>query len=134
RLNAILLPNHKRVEVRPTAVLRCAMAESFAAWVRDEASDRVAALGESLRSVDSYGSYDCRGRNSIADTKLSEHGKGNAIDVRALVMAGGGPIELPDLTDSKPLRGELRDFACSCFFSVVGARYDSFYDHNVSLA
>ena len=28
------------------------MAESFAAWVRDEASDHVAALGDALRSVD----------------------------------------------------------------------------------
>jgi hypothetical protein len=45
RLNAILLPNRKRVEVKPTAVLRCAMAESFAAWVRDEALYHVAALG-----------------------------------------------------------------------------------------
>ena len=61
RLNAVLLPNRKRVEVRPTAVLRCAMAESFAAWVRDEASDRVTALGDALRSVDTYGSYECRG-------------------------------------------------------------------------
>src|SRR5262249_10536230 len=34
RLNAVLLPNRKRVEVRPTAVLRCAMAESLAAWTR----------------------------------------------------------------------------------------------------
>jgi hypothetical protein len=49
RLNAVLVPNRKRVEVRPTAVLRCAMAESFAAWVRDEASDRVAARGDAAQ-------------------------------------------------------------------------------------
>ncbi|MGC1592182.1 MAG: extensin family protein, partial [Pseudolabrys sp.] len=87
RLDAVLLPNRKRVEVRPTAILRCAMAESFAAWVRDEASDHIAALGDALRTVDTLGSYECRGRNSVADAKLSEHGKGNAIDVRALVLA-----------------------------------------------
>jgi len=133
RLNAILLPNHKRVEVRPTAVLRCAMAESFAAWIRDEASDRVAALGEALRSVDSYGSYDCRGRNSIADAKLSEHGKGNAIDVRALVMAGGRHIDLTDMTASKPLRDELRDSACHRFSTVLGPGADSYHDNHVHL-
>ena len=92
RLNAVLLPNRKRVEVKPTAVLRCAMAESFAAWVRDEASDNVAALGDALRSVDTYGSYECRGRNWVVDAKLSEHGKGNAIDVRGLVLADGRHI------------------------------------------
>jgi Extensin-like protein C-terminus len=31
-------------------------------------------------NVDTYGSYECRGRNWVADAKLSEHGKGNAID------------------------------------------------------
>ena len=56
---------------KPTAVLRCAMAESFAAWVRDEASSHVAALGDALRSVDTYGSYECRGRNWVADAKLA---------------------------------------------------------------
>ena len=59
RLDAVLLPNRKRVEVRPTAILRCAMAESFAAWVRDEASDHIAALGDALRTVDTIGSYEC---------------------------------------------------------------------------
>src|SRR4029450_4684199 len=107
RLNAVLLPNRKRVEVRPTAVLRCAMAESFVAWVRDEASDHIAALGEALRSVDTLGSYDCRGRNSVADAKLSEHGKGNAIDVRALVTAGGRHIDLTDETVAKTGRGSF---------------------------
>ena len=110
RLEAVLLPNRKRVDVRPTAVLRCAMAESFAAWVRDEASDHLAALGDALRSVETFGSYECRGRNSIADAKLSEHGKGNAIDLRTLVLANGRHIEFTDETASKPLRDGLRDW------------------------
>src|SRR4029434_9397857 len=94
RLNAVLLRDRKRVDVRATAVLRCSMAESFVAWVRDEASGHVAALGDALRTVDTLGSYDCRGRNSLADAKLSEHGKGNAIDVGALVLAGGRHTDL----------------------------------------
>ena len=66
---------------KPTAVLRCAMAESFAAWVRDEASSHVAALGDALRSVDTYGSYECRGRNWVADAKLAN-------TAYAIVIAG----------------------------------------------
>src|SRR5215831_5241586 len=69
RLNAVLLSNRKRVEIRPTAVLRCAMAESFAAWVRDAAYSLFAALGHALRTVDPFGSYESRGRNSVADDK-----------------------------------------------------------------
>ena len=65
RLDAVLLPNRKRVEVRPTAILRCATAKSFAAWVRDEASDHIAALGDALRTVDTLGSYECRDMSAL---------------------------------------------------------------------
>ena len=109
RLNAVVLPDQRRVEVKPTAVLRCPMAESFAAWVRDEASADIAPLGAALRGVETYGSYECRGRNNVIDAKLSEHGKGNAIDVRALVLAGDRRAELTDENVAKPLREGLRD-------------------------
>jgi len=133
RLHAVLLPNHKRVEVTPTAVLRCAMAESFAGWVRDEASHRVAALGDALRSVDTYGSYECRSRNGAAGAKLSEHGKGNAIDVRALVLTDGRHITLTDETASKPLRDDLRDSACHRFETVLGPGADSHHNNHIHL-
>ena len=133
RLDAVLLPNRKRVEVRPTAILRCAMAESFAAWVRDEVSDHIAALGDALRTVDTLGSYECRGRNSVADAKLSEHGKGNAIDVRALVLAGGRHIDLTDEAVSKPLRDNLRDSACHRFTTVLGPGADSYHSNHIHL-
>ena len=133
RLNAILLPNRKRVEVRPTAVLRCAMAESFAAWVRDEASDYVTAMGDALRSVDTYGSYECRGRNWVAEAKLSEHGKGNAIDLRALVLADGRHITFTDETVSKTLRDDLRDSACHRFTTVLGPGADGHHNDHIHL-
>jgi hypothetical protein len=133
RLNAVLLPNRKRVEVRPTAVLRCAMAESFVAWVRDEASGHVAALGDELRTVDTLGSYDCRSRNSAADAKLSEHGKGNAVDVRALGLAGGRHIDLTDETASKSVRDNLRDSACHRFTTVLGPGADSYHSNHIHL-
>jgi hypothetical protein len=133
RLNAVLLPDRKRVEVRPTAVLRCAMAESFVAWVRDEASGHVAALGDTLRTVDTLGSYDCRGRNSVADAKLSEHGKGNAVDVRALGLAGGRHFDLTDETVSKSVRDNLRDSACHRFTTVLGPGADSYHSNHIHL-
>jgi hypothetical protein len=133
RLNAALLPNRKRVEVRPTAVLRCAMAESLAAWLRDEASGYVTALGDALRSVDTYGSYECRGRNWVADAKVSEHGKGNAIDLRALVLADGRHITLTDETFSKPFRENLRDSACHRFTTVLGPGADSHHNDHIHL-
>jgi hypothetical protein len=133
RLDAVVLPDHGRVEVRPTAVLRCAMAESFAAWVRDEASAHAAPLGAALRGIETYGSYECRGRNSVIDAKLSEHGKGNAIDVRALVLAGDRHTELTDENVAKSLRESLRDSACHRFTTVLGPGADSYHNNHIHL-
>jgi hypothetical protein len=133
RLDAVVLPNHRRVEVKPTAVLRCAMAESFAAWVRDEASAHIATLGAAQRGIETYGSYECRGRNSVSDAKLSEHGKGNAIDVRALILAADRRIELTDETVAKPLREVLRDSACHRFTTVLGPGADSYHNNHIHL-
>ena len=119
--------------VKPTAVLRCAMADSFAAWVRDEASVHIAPLGAALRGVETYGSYDCRGRNSVIDAKLSEHGKGNAIDVRALVLTGDRHTELTGENVAKPVREALRDFACHRFTTVLGPGADSYHNNHIHL-
>ena len=133
RLDAVVLPDHSRVEVKPTAVLLCAMAESFAAWVRDEVSVHIATLGAAQRGIETYGSYDCRGRNSLFDAKLSEHGKGNAIDVRALILAGDRRLELTDETVAKPLREALRDSACHRFTTVLGPGADSYHNNHIHL-
>ena len=131
RLDAVVLPDDGRVEVKPTAVLRCAMAESFAAWVRDEVSAHIAPLGATQRGIETYGSYECRGRNSVFDAKLSEHGKGNAIDVRTLILAGDRRIELTDETVAKPVREALRDFACHRFTTVLGPGADSYHNNHI---
>jgi hypothetical protein len=132
-LNAVLLPNHRLIEVKPAAVLRCAMAESFAAWLRDEASASITTLSAALRGVETYGSYECRGRNGVSDAKLSEHSKGNAIDVRAFVLADGRRIELTDTAIAKPLREELRDSACHRFATVLGPGADSHHNNHIHL-
>lgn len=132
-MDAVLLPNHRRVEVKPAAVLRCVMAEPFAAWVRDEVSTRITTLGGALQGVETYGSYECRGRNGAPYGKLSEHGKGNAIDVRAFVLAGGHRIDLTDTAIAKPLREELRDSACHRFTTVLGPGADSNHNSHVHL-
>jgi hypothetical protein len=132
-MNSVVLPNRRTIEIRPTAILRCPMAESFAAWVRDEVSTQINTLGTTLRGVETYGSYECRGRNGVPDAKLSEHARGNAIDVRALALAGGRRVELTDATVAKSLREELRDSACRRFTTVLGPGADSHHDSHIHL-
>jgi len=133
RLYAVLLADKTRVEFKPQPVLRCAMAESLATWVRDEAAPRAAVLGANLRSVDTYDDYECRPRNRVPGAKLSEHGHGNAVDVRAFTLADGRVILLTDVTVAKDFRTELRDSACRRFTTVLGPGADSHHDGHIHL-
>ena len=87
RLMAALRPDGTRIEIKPAPALRCEFAESVAAWLRDEAAPRVDKLGAPLRTVETFDDFECRGRNRVVGAKLSEHGKGNAVDVRSFVLA-----------------------------------------------
>lgn len=132
-LDTVLLPNHRRIEVTPAAILRCQMAESFAAWIRDEASPETDKFDTTLHAVETFGSYECRGRNGVPSAKLSEHGKGNAVDLRALRFAHGHSAELTDVTVEKSLREDLRDSACHRFTTVLGPGSDRYHDSHVHL-
>jgi hypothetical protein len=133
RLSVVRLTNGARVEIKPAPVLRCAMAESLAAWIRDEAAPRLSKIGAALRRVDTYDDYECRGRNRVVGAKLSEHGKGNAIDVRSFTLADGHVIGLTDMTAPKDLREGLRESACGRFTTVLGPGADGYHESHIHL-
>ena len=86
-----------------------------------------------LRSVDTDASYDCRGRNRVPGAKLSEHGKGNALDVRALRLGDGSLLRLTDPQVARELRNRLRDAACARFSTVLGPGSDGYHESHVHL-
>jgi hypothetical protein len=133
RLEAIELADKSRVAVTPPPKLRCEMAADLATWVREDVARRVNALGGSLRGIRNYDDYDCRSRNRIAGAKLSEHGKGNAIDIRALVLDDGRSINLSDAKLSTDFRKALRTSACARFTTVLGPGSDGFHSTHVHL-
>jgi hypothetical protein len=132
-LDAVLLADRSRVALKPAPVLRCDMAESLTAWIRDEAAPRVGATGAALRSVETYDDFECRGRNRVIGAILSEHGKGNAVDVRAFTLADGRAIVLTDMTASRELRAGLRESACERFTTVLGPGSDGHHDGHIHL-
>jgi hypothetical protein len=133
RLVAALRPDGSRIEIRPAPVLRCAFAESVAAWLRDEAAPRVDKLGAPLRTVETFDDFECRGRNRVAGAKLSEHGKGNAVDVRSFTLADGRSIGLTDVSVAKDFRDEIRDSACRRFTTVLGPGADAQHESHIHL-
>ena len=80
-------------------------------------------------SVENYDSFECRVRNRVAGAKISNHGKGIAIDLRAFTLADGRRISPTDETVAKDVREALRDTACARFATVLGPGAAYHNDH-----
>ena len=132
-LDEVLLADGHRIALSPTATLRCPMAEAVTHWIRDDVAPTIAALGKSLRGVETLDSFDCRRRNGIKDAKISEHGRANALDVRAFKLANRAAIELTDASVAKPLREKLRQSACARLSTVLGNGADAYHDSHIHL-
>lgn len=133
RLDAVLLPDGARIELRPAPVLRCEFAESVAAWFRDEVAPRVDKVGSPLRTVEIFDDFECRRRNRANGAKVSEHGKGNAVDLRSLVLHDGRVLALTDVSVAKGFREEVRDSACRRFTTVLGPGADAHHETHIHL-
>ena len=133
RLNAVLIAGSARIEIKPAPFLRCEMAEQFTSWIRDDAAPRVSATGTTLRGVVTYDDYECRGRNRVIGAKISEHGKGDAVDVRSFTLADGRVIGMTDMAVSKDLRDGLRASACQRFTTVLGPGSDGYHEGHIHL-
>ena len=131
KIAAVLTKDGRRIAINPPATLRCTTAEAVAYWVRDDIAPIAAALGSPLAAVANFDSYECRGRNRIFGAMISEHGKGNAIDIRALTLANGKHYELTDAQVDKAARERLKASACARFTTVLGPESDGYHENHI---
>ena len=131
RLEAVVLPNHAHVAVTPPAILRCTFAEEIVRWVREDVVPAARTLKLDLKGIDNYAAYDCRGRNNVSGAKISEHGKGNALDIRSLRLSDGTVIRLADAHAPKELREGLRKKTCARFATVLGPGSDGYHEDHI---
>ena len=131
RLSAVMSKDKVRIAITPAATLRCTMAEAIAHWVRNDVAPIAATLGAPLGGLANFDSYECRGRNRVVGAMISEHGKGNAIDIRALTLTNGKSYELTDIQVDKDARERLKASACARFTTVLGPASDGFHENHV---
>lgn len=119
-----------RVELKPAATLNCQMALAFAKWTRDELNPSAKRRYWSrVKTIHQMSSYSCRRINGSAT--MSEHSKGNAIDVGRIELASGRDIDVekPGLFAfrTRGLLNNVREDGCEYFTTVLGPGYN--YDH-----
>ncbi|MAY63955.1 MAG: hypothetical protein CML29_17260 [Rhizobiales bacterium] len=136
------------IELKPAAKLDCATALALAEWVEAELKPAAQIAIETLSEDDKPGrksvaairqasSYICRPRNSQTGAKLSEHGKGRAIDIAGFTLADGTGVTVTPREDDHTIAGALqaavRKGACLHFTTVLGPGADSFHSDHIHL-
>ena len=130
-LEGIMMPNSALVTVMPTATLRCPMAEAVAQWVRNDLGPAMAELESPLAAITTHGSYECRGRNNAVGAKISEHGRGNALDLGPVRLANGSIVDLSKRSTPRLFRQRVRDAACRRFTTVLGPGSDPYHAEHI---
>jgi hypothetical protein len=133
RLEAVVLPDNHQAAVKPAAILRCAMALAIADWIRTDMAPLGLSLGSVISELDNFDSFECRGRNRVIGARLSEHGRANALDVRAVKLANGQSISLTDRAVSRGLRESVLHSACARFSTVLGPGSDWYHEDHIHL-
>jgi hypothetical protein len=116
--------------------MTCPLARQFARWARESMQPAARAqLGSRVVKVESFGTYSCRPVNSRAGARLSEHGRANAVDIGAFVLADGRRITVlagwsGGDEDVRRFLRAIHGGACRRFGIVLGPDADAFHrDH-----
>lgn len=133
RLEAVVLADKHRVALTPPATLRCSMATAIADWIRSDIAPLTQKLGSEITTLDNFDSYECRGFNRIRGAHLSEHGRANALDVRAFRLADGRSIALTDPHVARETREAVLQSVCTRFVTVLGPGSDGYHEEHIHL-
>ncbi|MCR6499714.1 extensin family protein [Shinella sp. CPCC 101442] len=123
------------IQIKPAAQVNCQITEAFARWVRQELvpSSRTRYLS-GVSAIHQMSSYSCRTMNSRKGAAMSEHAKGNAIDVGKIVLKNGKAIAIEKkgffAFREKGLLKSVRSDSCKYFSTVLGPGSDRYHkDH-----
>jgi len=119
-----------KVKMVPPATLRCEMAATVAAWTRKELVPAARSRYlTGVKAIHQASSYSCRNINR--SRTLSEHGKGNALDISRIELSSGRDIDVrkPGWFSfrQKGFLNSVRSDGCEYFSTVLGPGYN--HDH-----
>ena len=109
------------------------LGSQFADWIRNDIAPLTQNLGSEISDLDNFDSFECRGRNRVVGAPLSEHGRANALDVRAFKLANGQSISLTDRAATREVRENVLHSVCARFMTVLGPGSDGYHEDHIHL-
>lgn len=119
------------VALDPAPTLDCATAQALREWVDkglQPAFGRNPVVGLTVAA-----DYSCRTRNNKRGAKISEHGRGKAIDISGFVLADGSARTVEDDwrgRSGKPVKAAYQS-ACGIFGTTLGPGSDGYHENHL---
>lgn len=111
------------VRLSQTATVDCSIAKALDRWVAEVAQP---AFNGNLVEMRIAAHYSCRSRNSIKGAKISEHGKGRAIDIAAFVLSNGKVLTVAQ--NYNRLLRRIYKAGCGYFMTTLGPGSDGYHE------
>ncbi len=118
------------IKITPKATIRCQTALQLARWTKQTVlpAAKIAFDGETVTSIQNAYDYVCRRRNNAPTGKLSEHARGNALDIGGFTLSNGKTVNIKPRDDDSTLEGAfqrtVRASACLYFTTALGPGSD----------
>ncbi len=131
--DAIRVTSVAGVKLTTPADIDCTTAKALKTWVTDGAVPAVGRRGGGLAALQVAASYACRPRNNQKGAKISEHGRGRAVDIGGFILANGTAVSVLKGWGSEAngtVLASMRKSACGTFNTLLGPGSDSHHrDH-----
>lgn len=114
------------VRLSTPATIDCATASALKTWVQKGLQP---AFRKEIVEIQIAASYICRPRNNKRGAKISEHGRGKAVDVSGLVFADGREVSV-----ARDYGREFRKAhraACGIFGTTLGPGSDGYHEDHL---
>lgn len=115
------------------ASIDCSTARALHSWIEGGLKPAVGRLGGGVSRLEVAASYSCRPRNNRKGGRISEHGKGRAIDIAAIVLKNGTVLSVLDgwrsAAQGKVLR-QVHKSACGPFNTTLGPGSDGYHENH----
>ena len=121
------------VALSTPATIDCPTARALREWVERGVRPAVGNTGGGVAGLRVVAHYACRTRNNQPGARISEHGKGRAIDIAGILLNDGSEISvLRDWNNGQrgAILRRVHQAACGPFGTVLGPNADRFHrDH-----
>ncbi|RLJ60663.1 hypothetical protein BCF46_0866 [Litoreibacter meonggei] len=131
--NGVKVTEVSGVALTQHAKIDCNTAKALNAWVEKGVKPAVGRRGGGVKSLKVVAHYACRTRNNKRGGKISEHGRGRAVDIAAINLKDGSSMTvLKGWRSAKngPALKKMHKAACGPFGTVLGPNANRYHqDH-----